>query len=168
MDEHELNETLIDVERLILECRRKIRQDAARAGLEVVVNIQPDMSLIWADRKLLQQAVLNLLSNAVRFTSKGGKVEVNASLEMDGNAVITVSDDGAGMTADEVTRALEPATPSPAGHSKAPERGLPATRRLIEQHGGMLSIVTAKGYGSTIIVRLPAERCRHGGSDESH
>ncbi|HVH73727.1 MAG TPA: HAMP domain-containing sensor histidine kinase [Stellaceae bacterium] len=116
---------------------------------------------IRADGLKLRQALVNLLSNAVKFTPDGGRVTLRLEQASDGEFVISVSDSGIGMSPDEITTALEPfgqVDDGLAKHYQGTGIGLPLARRLVELHGGRLEIESIKNSGTTVRIRLPANR----------
>jgi signal transduction histidine kinase len=126
------------------------------------VNIAPELPLVRADERRLKQIVLNLLSNAVKFTPAGGRIVITAGMLHSGEPIIAVSDTGIGMRGEDVTLALEPFRQIDGALNRRYEGtglGLPLVQRLVQLHGGTLSIKTAPGAGTTITLRLPADRC---------
>jgi PAS domain S-box-containing protein len=114
--------------------------------------------VLHADQRAARQIAINLLSNAVKFTPAGGRVSLSIVNRDNEGAEIVVSDTGAGMTPDEVARALEPY--GQAGESldlrlKGTGLGLPLTKALVELHGGRMTIASEKGKGTTVTVLLP-------------
>ncbi len=116
---------------------------------------------IYGDKHQLTQIINNLLSNAIKFTPPGGHIEIGAAAEPDGGLSLSIRDTGIGMTADEIRQALELFRQVDNGLSRRFEGaglGLPLAVRLTEMHGGTLDIASAPGKGTTVTVRLPAER----------
>jgi PAS domain S-box-containing protein len=114
---------------------------------------------LWCDPGRLQQVLVNLLGNAVKFTPEGGRVTLTAAL-MGGDAVFSVSDTGIGIPADALQRIFEPFEQlgmSPGG-SSPPGIGLGLTivRELVELHGGRIEVRSEPGAGTTMRVTIPA------------
>jgi signal transduction histidine kinase len=148
----------VTVSEVVSGCIRLIEHRAARSQVTVTSHLLTDMT-IMADEMRLKQVVLNLLTNAVKFTPAGGKVEVVAFLEDDGSPAIRVSDTGIGMSAAEIPRALaafEQADSSVSRKFGGTGLGLPLSRRLVQLHGGALTIESKPGQGTSVTVRLPA------------
>ena len=144
-----------------------VRQLLARPadGATVAVNLTGDgLSVeLHADRLRLQQMLLNLLGNAVKFTPAGGEVCLRARRNAEGGLDLTVSDNGPGMSFDEARRALQPfGRIRRDGDAKVEGfgLGLPMTRRLIELHGGRLLIDSVRGRGTAVTLRFPSYRLR--------
>ena len=137
----------------------KHRADAG--DVRLVTEIGEQLPLIVADPTRLKQILLNLMSNAIRFTKPGGSVVVAARRAEEGGVALEVRDTGSGMTADEIAVALEPFGQVDARLAREHEGtglGLPLARRLTELHGGTLEIVSEKGVGTAVMVTLPAAR----------
>lgn len=156
-----LDESLVDIAELIESVSADMRDRAAQAELDLFVTVMPNLPLIRADRGRLELALVNLLTNAIKFTSAGGTVAVLASQETDGALSIQISDNGIGMTQTEVSRVLEPF--GQIQSSLARDRhgiglGLPLVRSLVALHGGTLRIESAPGDGTVVTIILPLER----------
>jgi signal transduction histidine kinase len=122
--------------------------------------------VLVADATRLKQILLNLISNAVKFTGPGGSVAVTVHRTGDGGVAFEVKDTGVGMNAAEIEIALESFGQVDAGLGRRHEGtglGLPLARRLAELHGGSLHIDSEKDRGPTVTVTLPAVRA----SDQS-
>jgi signal transduction histidine kinase/CheY-like chemotaxis protein len=134
-----------------------LRPLAERKEIETVVDAEA--GAIDADRGRLRQIVYNLLSNAIKFTRDGGRIGVESRWEGD-EAVIVVTDTGVGIAAEDFERIFEEF--SQVGDLKAREAGtglgLALSRRLVEAHGGTISVSSEPGRGSRFEVRLPGAR----------
>lgn len=142
-------------------CIDLARQLAEKRNVALHLRIPDRAVVVEADRRRLQQMVLNLLTNAVKFTLAGGKVTLEVVQRPDGGTVISVSDSGIGMTPDQLETALEPfgqISPSSDDDERGTGLGLPIVKRLIEMHGGSLEIDTAPNQGTTARLVLPAPR----------
>jgi len=114
-----------------------------------------------ADPTRLKQILLNLISNAVKFTDSGGSVIVAVSRSSDGGIAFEVRDTGEGMSADEVEIALQPFGQIETAHARRYQGtglGLPLAQRLAELHGGSLCVHSEKGSGTSVVVTLPPSR----------
>jgi signal transduction histidine kinase len=114
-----------------------------------------------ADPTKLKQIIINLLSNAVKFTPHGGAAAIAVDTEADGGLSVTVRDNGIGMSDEEVKEALELFRQVDNSHSRRFEGtglGLPLAVRFTELHGGTLTIESAPGLGTEIVVRFPPGR----------
>jgi two-component system cell cycle sensor histidine kinase PleC len=121
----------------------------------------PDyLPLVRADSRRLKQILINLLSNAHKFTLPGGHITLAVARIDSRFLAITVRDSGIGMTPEQLVLALKPFGQANSTHSRPQEGtglGLPITKALIEQHGGRMWIDSAEGQGTTIVFTIPAE-----------
>jgi PAS domain S-box-containing protein len=155
----ELHDGQIQIAAMFETSRRMISDRAAAGG--VALKIEPTRLEIIGDELRLEQVLLNLVSNAVKFTPSGGEVHIAAALEADGGVSISVADTGIGMAADEIPRALQPfgqidnSLTRPHGGTGL---GLPLAKRLVELHGGTLTLDSDPGRGTIVSFTLPPER----------
>jgi two-component system cell cycle sensor histidine kinase PleC len=151
----------IDPRHIVDTCIAIMQERARLAGLRLSAASEDVLPVLVADTTRLKQILLNLISNAIKFTGSGGSVAVTVRRTSDGGVAFEVKDTGVGMTADEIGVALENFGQVDAGLGRRHEGtglGLPLARRLAELHGGSLHIDSAKGHGTTVTVTLPAVR----------
>ncbi|MBA2380803.1 MAG: hypothetical protein H0V73_01715 [Chloroflexi bacterium] len=136
--------------------------DLARFGIERRgVSIREDLPALPAiriDAQAVQQAILNVITNANEAVAAGGRIEVAVRAERDGR-LVTIVDDGVGMDAETAGLAFEPffsAREVPEGSEPATGLGLSISTGLIESHGGTITINSRPGAGTTVEIRLPA------------
>ena len=156
----ELCEEGMDVGETIESAMRLVEEQARKGKIELSEDVPEALPLIRADNRRIRQIVINLLSNAVKFTPEGGRVRISA-VRKDGGLAITVSDTGIGMAEDQIAKALEPFGQINSMLSRRFEGtglGLPLAKKLIELHGGTLSIESTVGAGTAVTVELPPER----------
>jgi len=156
-----LDEEETSISDLIDSTYRMVRPRAEETGVTVVSNVDPAVTTVLADRRLLLQTLLNLASNAVKFTERGGRVDVIAQPGRDGGVDVVVCDTGIGMSADDIARVGEPFLQVDGRLSRKFEGtglGLVIAKRLIEMHGGTLTIESVLGAGTTMTISLPAAR----------
>ena len=117
--------------------------------------------LLRADARMIRQILLNIISNAVKFTPPEGRVTVTGRRDADGAPVIEVADTGPGMTETELSVALAPfgqlRTLTPPAESGS-GLGLPLAKSLTELHGGSLTLSSRPHAGTTVTIRFPADR----------
>ncbi|MEH3090175.1 MAG: HAMP domain-containing sensor histidine kinase [Microbacterium arborescens] len=147
----------VDLRRLL----RDIVEDVAPlTRREIVLDTSGVPTLIDVDAETIRQVVVNLISNAARSDTEGGRVEVRLWWIDDG-AVIAVSDGGSGMTAEQRDRLFTRfASGQPLGNGTG--IGLFISQQLVELHGGRLFVDTLTGRGTTVMFTLPYGG-RHGG-----
>ena len=146
---------------IVGECLRLTRGKAHEGRLRLSSELAPGLPNLRVDRLRFKQALLNLCSNAIKFTPPGGRVHVTAHQATDGAFVLKVADTGIGMTAEQIPLALEPfrqiASPF-ARNTEGTGLGLALVKSLIECHDGQLGIESALHKGTTVRITLPPER----------
>jgi signal transduction histidine kinase/CheY-like chemotaxis protein len=137
-----------------------VRTAAQRKGIALTVVLDPAARHISGDAGRLRQAVWNVLSNAVKFTHRGGKVEVGLA-RVDGHARITVIDTGEGIPRDFLPFVFErfrQGDPTITRRHGGLGLGLTIVRHLVELHGGAVHAESAgEGYGTTVVIDLPLD-----------
>jgi PAS domain S-box-containing protein len=129
---------------------------------ELIVECPTDIGLMQADLTKLRQALLNLLSNASKFTS-GGKVWLTAAIERNGEArflALSVRDSGIGMTAEQMGKLFQPFTQADGSTTRkygGTGLGLLITRRFCQMMGGDVTVKSEPGVGSTFTIALPTD-----------
>jgi signal transduction histidine kinase len=137
-----------------------MRDQCSRAKLTLFAVLPPEPIEVRGDPAKLRQVVLNLLSNAVKFTEAGGTITVSAETAADGAAVIQVTDNGIGMSAEEIPIALSAFGQVDSRLARRYEGtglGLPLSKAIVELHGGTITIDSALGKGTNVTVILPRE-----------
>jgi len=157
---YELNYDTFDAADVIRSSVKMIRPAADAADVSIDINLDLDQALlIQADRRAVRQILLNLLSNSVKFSDKGGQVDIDAQA-IDGDLELTISDDGAGMSAEEIARIGDPYAQGEAAKLSA-ERGsglgLSLVRSLTELHSGKMEIKSKQGDGTRVKIILPLQ-----------
>jgi|GEM_PF-4486032 len=142
---------------LTQDCMTLVTGVAQTNGVRLLPPTYHDVTTIFADPRLLKQMIINLLTNACKYTPASGEVQVRWHRTSAGVAV-AVADTGIGMTAEEVSVALKPFgqvnNPLVRGQ-EGTGLGLPLVKSLIEAHGGELRIESQPQHGSTFILSLP-------------
>lgn len=161
-DRYELYEEELDVIEVVASCERMMRHRAEEAGVHLTVTIEDDLPGLTADKRALRQILLNLVSNAVKFTPKGGSIRLDAFMEPDHRMAFRVSDTGIGMAKKDIPVALEPfrqiGKDSNIYTTEGTGLGLPLTRALARMHGATLVIESEPGKGTIITIRMPHAR----------
>jgi signal transduction histidine kinase len=151
----ELEPALLSLPALLDQALALVRERAARQRLTVGLAVASDVGDVWADEIKLKQVVVNLVTNAVKFTPVGGSVFVDASVVGE-EAIVTVRDTGIGIAPEDQERIFEAFQ---RGDRRASTEGtglgLTLSRRFVELHGGRMWVESAVGSGSTFGFAIP-------------
>jgi len=140
-----------------------IRPRTEEKKIKVTLQISENLPHIYGDLRAIRQIMLNLLSNAAKFTPEEGRITVAAHLDNNQSLVISVNDTGIGIPADKLTAVLEPfaqVDDSSAREYDGTGLGLSITKSLTELHEGELHLESELGKGTTAVLTLPSHRLR--------
>jgi signal transduction histidine kinase len=164
----ELNEERIEVTELVGACVRIIAEQVQAKRLSVSVSIPKELPSLRADKRAFKQILLNLLSNSLKFTPAGGRITVRAMLDNDDCLALRVADNGVGIAEEARPHVLALFGRSGgllAGGEGGTGLGLPLTMRLVELHGGTLTLKSQAGSGTAVTIRFPRWRVFPGPAD---
>ncbi|HJU68022.1 MAG TPA: HAMP domain-containing sensor histidine kinase [Gemmatimonadaceae bacterium] len=150
----------VDIAQLVRENVELNRVLAAEKQIEITLTMNDDVPRIHADARKVEQILNNLLSNAVKFSRTGTTVRVDARAG-DGGIWFIVADEGPGIPAGELATIFRPfqrATPQSTAGEHSTGLGLAIVKRLVDGHGGRLSVESEVGRGTTFSVWLPVAR----------
>jgi signal transduction histidine kinase len=145
---------------VVAEALRMVEPQAQAAGLSLSAEIAPDLPRLDADRRLVRQALVNLLANAVRFTPAGGTVSVHG-FARGAELCLEVRDTGIGIAPQDIPRALERFSQVDGRLSRKYDGaglGLPMAKQFMELHGGTLELASTPGAGTQVRIAFPAAR----------
>jgi PAS domain S-box-containing protein len=156
-----LAETVFDVGEAITDCTGSLMQKAGEAG--VLLKYRPDGAgiALSADRGAFRQSAINVLTNALKFTSSGGRVAVFTALNPAGELIIRISDTGCGIAPSIVPELTKPFTQAEGAYERRHNGvglGLAIAKKLITAHGGRIEIQSELGQGTTVLLIYPRER----------
>ena len=153
----ELDRDTVDVHGLLVSALNLIQERARSKDMKLEFDCPPDIGWISADEKRLKQVVLNLLSNAVRFTPGRGTVRLEARRQ-DDDLLITVADTGIGIPQADHERVFRPFEQGagPDADKSGAGLSLSLVRNFIQLHGGTVDVKSPPGRGTTITCHLPA------------
>jgi signal transduction histidine kinase len=157
-----LQEDEVDLSRCLDDAIRMCRGRATSANVDLSFPDSGHPFYAYVDERLIRQIVLNLLTNAIKFTHEGGRVTLTLTGDKDG-IDIRVSDTGIGIAPEDIERIIRPFEQVETVLSRShggTGLGLPLTAKLTELHGGSLTIESQVSQGTTVTVWLPAERRR--------
>ena len=156
-----LSEMDVDINDAVTASVLLVKTRAEQGKIELINTINGHQLVIRADERRMKQVLVNLLSNGVKFSDEGGTVSVGAEVLEDGTIIISISDTGIGMSAEDITQAMKPFGQIQHGNSKYYEGtglGLPLTKRLVEAQGGRLLIESEPEIGTTVKVVFPKDK----------
>ena len=158
-----LDETDIDLHLIVDLCRRIVIKRFDEGELTLSVELPQHLPILHGDERALRQILLNLLSNAAKFTEPGGQVTVRGWRADDGTLRIAVTDTGIGMAPEDLPKALgsfDQVESHLSRRSAGTGLGLPLAKSMCELHGGGLELESELGKGSVVTFWFPAERVR--------
>lgn len=148
----------VQLDEILVACLSSFRLLAQETRVNLVSSISPSLPSIRADGVKLRQIFTNLISNAIKFTPESGTVTVEARQLPDGRIAAMVTDNGIGMTDQELQVALTPFGQVDGSRTRWREGtglGLPIAKSLVELHGGELKVSSKKNKGTEVWVMLP-------------
>ena len=159
MEVETLASTEVDLHEVVLESVEAATPAAARRQIHLDVKRQGSPASVMGDRQLLAQAVDNLVSNAIKYSREGGRVEIIVESDRS-NVCLSVSDGGIGIPTDELPKLFERffrARTARSARIGGTGLGLAISQTIIEKHGGRINVSSVEGEGTTFVVRLPLE-----------
>jgi two-component system, cell cycle sensor histidine kinase DivJ len=143
----------------IEDCCGLLALKARESGIELTTVLAGELPDIVADKRALNQIMLNLVSNAIKFTDRGGRITVSAKHE--GNTfAVTVADTGVGIDSEDMARIGDPFFQARSSYDRRHDGtglGLSIVKGLVALHGGSMEIVSRIGEGTSITIRLPVD-----------
>lgn len=157
----DLHEEAFDLAELVGTCAAMSEGAALKSAVRIDV-AAPDHDLsMMGDQRLLRQAVFNILSNAIRYSPRGGTVAVTVRTSAEAGAEITIQDEGPGIPDADLERVLQPFSQSnidPDLAHSGTGLGLSLSARIMELHGGSLALESVVAEGTTVTLHLPRSR----------
>ncbi len=158
--EFELNFTAVDLEEVVIESVHSLQPQAQRQRVLLRTAFADDLPDVLADRRSIKQIILNLVSNAIKFTKPGGQVIVSTQSTVSGGVRLRVRDSGIGMSEGEISVALKPfqqVDTSPRTQLGT-GLGLPLTKALVEANRAKFKLRSISDSGTRIDVTFSADR----------
>jgi len=159
--QQKLMDEVISIDAAISDCVRMVASKAVDGGVRLIVENKGLLPALRADERALKQVLLNILSNAVKFTPQGGSVTVAAEAMPGGGLDIRVADTGIGIAEDVIKDLFLPFRQADASISRrfgGSGLGLAISKRLMELHGGQISVDSHPGRGTRVTLHMPSER----------
>jgi CheY-like chemotaxis protein len=163
----ELERANVSISQVLDHALAMVRERAGRRSIAVELDISPDVGRVWADELKLKQVMLNLLTNAVKFTEPGGHIFVDARI-VENNLEVTVRDTGIGIADDDQERifeAFQRGGRSARTSTEGTGLGLTLSKRIVELHGGRMWMESRLREGSTFGFSIPVVRPLEGPPD---
>ena len=157
----ELHEDKIEIPELIHSVLKLVRHRAEKGGVKLELELADPLPALRADERKLKQILVNLLTNAIKFTDAGGEVTLKAWSQMDSGYVFQIIDTGIGLAPEDILKAFSRFGQIDADLNRRYEGtglGLPLTKALVELHGGSLDLQSQVDVGTTATVRFPVAR----------
>lgn len=159
--EYHLEEEMFEAHAEVDRCLRFIKERASKHGLTINLIDNEKDPILNADRRVFKQILLNILSNAVKFTENGGTITIRLSENIDGNLEISVSDTGIGIAEDDIPIVLQPFGQADTSLTRQVEGtglGLSLVQRFMTLHQGATQLESVLDQGTTVYITFPKER----------
>ncbi len=166
-----LKEGQVDISQVVAEVLRIFAEKAKAEEIKITVNTPKNLPKIRADERKIKQILLNLVSNSLKFTGKGGSINISGFIGNEGGFVMAVADTGIGMAEADIPKALSVFGQvhnqiHKEGTHEGTGLGLPLCKMLAELHGGSLKLESLEGVGTKVSIFLPKERVIPGNQEE--
>jgi PAS domain S-box-containing protein len=157
----ELYEEELDVTSIVGSVMQLLRQKVEDAKLSLFVDVSPGLPALRGDERKLKQILMNLMSNAIKFTPSGGHVSVLVGMDGVGDLEIEVKDTGIGMAPEDIPTALAAFGQVDSSLSRRHDGtglGLPLVKAMVELHEGKFVLLSKLGVGTSAVATLPKSR----------
>lgn len=157
----ELNLSSVKLSKALKACMTIMSSRIDESGVTVKSELPEIFPELMAEELGFKQIMLNLIGNAIKFTPKGGLVTIQANLNQNGEMVVDITDNGIGMTEDEIVKAMQPFSKVDNNFSTMKAGtglGLTIVDSLVRLHSGQFKLISQKGVGTTARVTMPAFR----------
>ncbi len=158
----ELAEQDIDVKKLIETVMRMVISRVSDSNIQIHFNHPDEVSKLRADPRLVRQILINILTNAVKYTSKGGEIFIRLRTNTDDELVIEIEDRGIGIPSDKISDVMEPFgqihEPTKSSVYQGTGLGLPLAKAMVELHDGKFKLHSVEGEGTKVTICFPDYR----------
>lgn len=158
---YDLREEALQLPEIVADCLALVRLKAEQKKLEIEPLFEENLPRVLADERAMRQIVLNMLSNAIKFTPSGGHIKVTVGWTQAGGQYVTVADDGPGIPAEEISVVLSAFGQGSIAIKNAEQGtglGLPIVQALLHIHGGKFELRSKLREGTQAIAVLPVGR----------
>jgi two-component system cell cycle sensor histidine kinase PleC len=156
-----LKEEAVALTPIVEDCRRLLRLPALKRHIAIEEAAEPDLPRIWADERAIRQVMLNVLSNAIKFTPQGGTVKIKIGWTANAGQYVSVRDSGPGIPEEEIPVVMSSFGRGSHAQENATEGsglGLPIAKGLVELHGGAFRLRSKPREGTEVVAIFPPER----------
>jgi signal transduction histidine kinase len=153
----ELDVTRFSLSALVADSSAMLREKASQKGVRITITTDATLGSIDADERKIKQVLFNLITNAIKFTPRGGTITI-AGQRTSADVSVSVTDTGVGIAPEDQARIFEDFRQTAGSAGRTEEGtglGLSLAKRFIELHGGTLRVVSALGSGSKFVFVLP-------------
>ena len=158
----ELNDSELELTDVVSSAIRIVRETSSQRNLTIVTHFPEKSFIVRVDERQIRQVLINLLSNSIKFTHKGGTITVSIKKNLEeGGVDLIVKDTGIGIAEEDIDKAMSPfgqIDSSLSRENSGTGLGLPLSRALIERHDGKLRLKSKVGEGTTVTIHLPKSR----------
>lgn len=158
----DLEEQDVDIAGLIDSVSRIMDARIVSSGIRIVRDVPDDLPYLHADPRLVRQILINLITNAVKYSENDAVITASAHIAPDGDMVVVIADTGVGIPRDRIAEAMEPFgqlnDPRISTKYQGTGLGLPLAKAMAELHGGTLSVESDEGMGTQVTVTFPKRR----------
>ncbi len=158
-----LQDDVESLETLLARTALTVSKSAEGKNVEIQMPTTGDVTLLNVDSEKFVRALVNVMSNAIKFTASGGAVNLDIARTSGSGLELTITDTGIGIPEDKIAVVLEPfeqASDTAYVHYDGLGLGIAISRQIIEAHGGTLAIASNVGIGTTVTITLPGDRVK--------
>jgi signal transduction histidine kinase len=155
----ELVEEKVDLGELVNESVRIMKGKIKTKDIDLIIRVEPGLPLLWGDNRKIRQILINLLSNALKFTPENGVITIAALYDVHHCLSLIVSDSGIGIAEEDIPKALSVfGQVHRAKNHEGTGLGLPLCKMYAELHDGKLTLTSKPGEGTTVKIIFPQQR----------
>lgn len=158
---YELNESAVRLIDVVDDCHRLLKLRLEGKALRIIEDFDETAPPIWADERALRQVVLNLMSNALKFTPRNGQIVLSVARTENGGQLVSVRDSGPGIPKEEIPKVMQAFGQGSLAHKTAEGGtglGLPIVKNLVEIHGGTFELTSEVRKGTVVTAYFPRQR----------
>ena len=158
---YDLNESHVRLIDIVDDCHRLLKLRIEGKALKIIEDFDETLAPLWVDERAMRQVFLNLLSNAYKFTPRGGEITLSIGRTTDGGQYMSVRDTGPGIPKDEIPKVMEAFGQGSLAHKNAEGGtglGLPIVKNLVELHGGRFELKSELRKGTEVTAYFPPAR----------